>query len=121
MRGLARKLLAGIFLGYLIVATSLATDTLPEGERFEQLLLASAGSSSLRTTAELCVSTNRAIPGSLNGTVTPGYSIAMVFSGSCSRIAPLATRVETLSRLASHSAFWFGWYGAYPKTRLLYE
>jgi len=26
-----------------------------------------------------------------------------------------------LSRLASHSAFWFGWYGAYPKTRLLFE
>ena len=27
---------------------------------------------------------------------------------------------ETLSRLASHSAFWFGWYGAYSNTRLLH-
>lgn len=28
---------------------------------------------------------------------------------------------KSLSRLPSHSAFWFGWYGAYPRTRLLYE
>ncbi|MEL7450307.1 MAG: DUF3179 domain-containing protein [Pseudomonadota bacterium] len=27
---------------------------------------------------------------------------------------------KRLARLPSHSAFWFGWYGAYPKTRLIH-
>ena len=26
---------------------------------------------------------------------------------------------ETLKRLPAHRAFWFGWYSAYPKTRLV--
>ena len=26
---------------------------------------------------------------------------------------------ETLKRLPAHRAFWFGWYAAYPKTRLV--
>jgi len=26
---------------------------------------------------------------------------------------------ETLKRLPAHRAFWFGWYAAYPQTRLV--
>ena len=32
----------------------------------------------------------------------------------------LASDGTTLERLPSHNAFWFGWYGAYTNTRLLY-
>jgi hypothetical protein len=28
---------------------------------------------------------------------------------------------RTLPRLPSHNAFWFGWYAAYPQTRLVYD
>lgn len=32
----------------------------------------------------------------------------------------LTTGGDIRQRLPSHSAFWFGWYGAYSNTRLLY-
>ena len=30
-----------------------------------------------------------------------------------------ASAGETLARLPAHRAFWFGWYSAYPRTRLV--